>query len=150
MASKIIKKQYSILGFVEGMFDMMHEQGTSNTSCFEELYNDLKIEIEKAYSLLQKESYLSIKDIHKIRDKIEQLKKRNMPDGKFTAMLGISFCIDLLVEQLQFTKGEKRSVFVQVLNSVENFEVYFNPDRSYDDPQGYNMAEDFRKLLQTV
>lgn len=126
---------------------MMGKQDDPDDS-FLELWKSLKSAANQLAETLSKESRIGKKDIKKVREQIDALKEKHMPDGKFEAMLAVSFCADLIVEQIHYAKGRKKAGFQKLLDSLQKFDLYFDPDKTYEDADGFDMAEDYRTISE--
>lgn len=146
ISKKLIIKQFSILGFTEGLVDMIGNQGNHDEK-FIELWKKVKQTSCILGNELRREATLNKKDIKTIRDQITELSEKHMDDGKFTAMFACSFCIDLLVEQIALTHTRKKNAFISLFKAMEEIDKYFDPEKEYDDDSGFNMAEDYRKMI---
>lgn len=149
MAGRLLKYQWSIVGFCEGFINMMWEQHYKETDK-KHVFNAPRIEMvsrcNKVKDLLIKEGgKLSVKDVRQIKERIDKMKDTSLDKDEFNPMLAISFCIELLIEQLAKVHGEKGDLFANVLNQMIDFEKMFDKDQKYDCSDGFDMAEIFRQ-----
>lgn len=148
MAGKILRRQYAVIGLAHGFVDMVWEQkyaAQPNNKTFSGARDRLTKHCDRMHTFLRNEGTLTVRDIKAIRDQINSLKDGHMPNGEFSPMLFISFIIDLIIEQIAFTKGEKKELFNSLLSRVRELERYFDRHKNYDDPAGLDMAEAFRR-----
>jgi hypothetical protein len=145
MIAKRLLKQYAVLGFTEGFIDMMGDQAEQDEK-FIELWKEMKKSCGHAFDFLKKEAMIGKKGIKEVRRQMDVLKENHMPDGKFTGIFGMSFCVDLLVEQNHYTKGKKKALFNKVIDSTQKFIDYFDPDQTYEEADGLKMAEGYRRI----
>ncbi len=87
------------------------------------------------------------RDIDEIKGQIDALKIDHIPAGEFTPMLAVSFCIDLIVEQIALTRGTKKKAFEGLLTRIREFERYFDRNKTYDSSEGIEMAEAYRAMV---
>ena len=150
MAGRILKKQYAVLGFTQGLVDMMWEQRYAhqpNNKTFAAARQRLIEHGDRMNSLFRKEGSLKQRDIDEIKGQIDALKIDHIPAGEFTPMLAVSFCIDLIVEQIALTRGTKKKAFEGLLTRIREFERYFDRNKTYDSPEGLEMAEAYRAMV---
>ena len=149
MAGKILRKQYAVLGLTQGMVEMMWAQryrDQKNNKTFSGARERLSAHCDWMHTVFSKEGGLRRRDIDAIKKRIDALSRAWLPGGEFSPMLAISFCIDLVVEQIVLTKGNKKRAFEGLLTRIKEFERYFDRAKSYDDPAGMEMADAFRQL----
>lgn len=147
MAGKILRKQYATIGLAHGMTDMLWDQryrDQTNNKTFASARDRLISHCDRMHLFLRGEGALNLRDVRAIQEQINSLKNGHMPDGAFTPMLFISFVIDLIIEQIAFTKGKKKELFNGLLSRIRELERYFDRHKNYDDPAGLEMAEAFR------
>jgi hypothetical protein len=147
MAGKNLRRQYAIIGLCQGFVEMIWQQryaNQENNKTFAGARDRLIKQCDQISYILHAEGPLLSKDLLKIKARIDSLKDEHMVDGEFRPMLAISFCIDLIIEQLKYTRGAKNKEFQGLLARIREFERYFDRHKTYDSPEGMEMADAFR------
>lgn len=134
MASKTLRKQITICGFVKGFSDMMWDQcyskmkdGDKRKEEFQRCQEEMVSNFEDILIFLNIESKggLTEEELKNIGDQIEKLRKVVFT-SEVEAMDMISFVLDLIGTQFTFIKStaHKYKLFEQLWESVRKFELF--------------------------
>lgn len=88
---------------------------------------------------------LTTQDIERIKKAIDDFKERCWSDGADARHIA-SMLIDMITDQSHYTHGRKRKAFEALLCEAENLLVCFDPECSYDGPEGFHASRVFDAL----
>ncbi len=155
MASKAFINQALTLSMCQGLMEMVWMQQyerQANNKTFAGMFGRLKRDVGAAYNVLMRvdRQQLSFMDMTRVHAKVDGMKrdKQIFPDGRFSAMLALSYCRMLVDTQLELTRGAKWKAFDAVSYRLKEFERYFDRNKSFDPPDLESRTERLEGVMQ--
>lgn len=147
MASKSIRKQFTVLALFEGYCNCIIDQAEEPSDQFlalRERVIGLSCEITE---LLRKEpnGVITKNDLIRIGNEVEKLKQACFVDGADAKHVS-TMLINLIDEIITHVKGERKGLFILLSQEAENLWVCFDPECSYEGDEGFRASLIFDSL----
>jgi hypothetical protein len=149
MASRANRRQIISIAFLEGLTNMLQNQGghLQEDPYFQSMRADILRSATEAYRTMLRDPSggLSASDVARAKQVIEVFRQKAF--SEFIPEQATSFAIALLSDQIVMTKNPaKRKAFEAVLEAAENLHVYFDPNCEYEAPESFQAACVFDQL----
>lgn len=157
MASKAVRRQMVVIGFVEGFVNMMWDQlystlddASEDKIEFIKIKNKIIPACTKGFALLASESnniLLNEKEYKKILGQIDQMRIKEFQNN-FKPMHAISYVIDIINTQFSLIKinSPKYRMFENIWEYVRELEMFFDSESEYEGTVGLETSEAFEAL----